>query len=236
MTTSEIPHLWANQSRPRAKSAGVSFDGMRLFSYSTEIARLVTIEGETIAIHNPRSYSRTTGKHQSRARGATCHLTSYRLDPSLVHLVTSREGLKLALAKQIELDATNAENEKVWKRENAKAKRELKRDALKSATERADEWRRGLRHSIPYGDSVALRLVGDTVETSKGARVPAKVASRLWKAIAAGVAFDRPDFNFGDYKGAKFDGETLVVGCHKIAKAELEIIAHAMGLLETITV
>lgn len=38
LTTSDIPHLWANQSRDHARVSGVSFNGGVLFSYSTPIA------------------------------------------------------------------------------------------------------------------------------------------------------------------------------------------------------
>lgn len=65
--SSEIAHIWANQSAPYGRSSSaLSFDGPLLNSYTTTIARLVEHKGKKAVVINDRSFSVTTTKHQSR--------------------------------------------------------------------------------------------------------------------------------------------------------------------------
>lgn len=64
-----VAHLWANQSKPKARSSNgnFSYDGDTIYSYSTAIARLILgADGKPIAcLRTNRSYSNTTsGKHE----------------------------------------------------------------------------------------------------------------------------------------------------------------------------
>lgn len=63
----EVAHFWANAVQESGRAASSSFDGGVLYSYSAIIAIRVT---PSVAIFTGGSYSVTTSKHTSRARGA----------------------------------------------------------------------------------------------------------------------------------------------------------------------
>jgi hypothetical protein len=76
--TSDVIDAWASQDRPAGKAGVVSFDGQRLFSYSTPVAAIVV---RTVDAHAPlrivlsiyRRHSITTSGHVSAARSAAQH-------------------------------------------------------------------------------------------------------------------------------------------------------------------
>lgn len=98
--------------------------------------------------------------------------------------------------------------------------------------ERIAEWLAGGRVAYPHGLPIACRVIGgDTVETSRGARVPLDQALRL-AALAKdcrekGRGLDLRGVAVGQYTGTRIDSTgTLVVGCHSIP---WESIADAMA-------
>lgn len=117
-------------------------------------------------------------------------------------------------------------------------------DALRAAfdaaqrlenAERIAEWLAGGRVVYPHGLPVACRVVGgDTVETSRGARVPLDQALRL-AALAKdcrerGLSLSLRGVTVGQYQGTSIDRDgTLHVGCHSIP---WESIADAMARYE----
>ena len=101
--------------------------------------------------------------------------------------------------------------------------------------ERIAEWLAGGRVAYPHGLPVACRVIGgDTVETSRGARVPLDQALRL-AALAKdcrekGRGLDLRGVAVGQYAGTRIDATgTLVVGCHSIP---WESISDAMARYE----
>lgn len=80
VTNDEVPHLWAHQAQEHASNGrgSLRFEGRSLYSYGTEIARLVEApDGALVALHNGSGYSITTTQHQHRARMATNHMPSF---------------------------------------------------------------------------------------------------------------------------------------------------------------
>jgi hypothetical protein len=73
-----------------------------------------------------------------------------------------------------------------------------------------------------------LRIVGDEIETSRGAFVPVRHAKVAWQALQRR---EIPADRLGEYHASRFEGDTLVIGCHRIAFAEIERIAYALGLV-----
>jgi hypothetical protein len=75
---SDTIDAWANQDRASGKAGNVSFDGPRLFSYSTPVAAIVT---RSVSAHAPlrlclttyRRFSVTTSGHIAAARSAANH-------------------------------------------------------------------------------------------------------------------------------------------------------------------
>lgn len=104
-------------------------------------------------------------------------------------------------------------------------------------------WRNGgTAHGLPRGDSALLRLSDDraTIETSWGADVPASIAPMVWTAVNAcrdaGTAHDFPRDDaprLGAFTLDRIEADGgIVAGCHRIAFAELELIARTLGYNE----
>lgn len=151
----------------------------------------------------------------------------------------------------IDLDALRARQkaaaaaEKVKKAEAAAAAEVRRQEKLPEALRSLHDWRNGLpwltyvdTYLTPVGQQpkTYLRVIGNEVETSRGARIPVADAARAWPLLrrAHDTLHQTPGvltadncrvFKFGPYPFQSFDGQTLVVGCHKIDYAELELIA-----------
>lgn len=85
-----------------------------------------------------------------------------------------------------------------------------------------------------FGGYPRLRVVGNEVQTSFGARVSVKQAARAWPLLQRlhkrsqaqeAVIVDVRELSFAPYQTQSFDGNTLVVGCHSIPWSEIELIA-----------
>jgi hypothetical protein len=88
-----------------------------------------------------------------------------------------------------------------------------------------------------YGAPVMLRVSGDQIESSMGARIPLEHAPRLWALIQAcrstgrAYAANGHTEHAGPYAidSVSAEGE-LKAGCHTIPYAELELMARTLGL------
>jgi hypothetical protein len=67
---SDIAHWWANGKKETARGSNFSFDGPKLYSYSTVIADIVEYNNQRIYFVNNASYSSSTSTHQSYCLGA----------------------------------------------------------------------------------------------------------------------------------------------------------------------
>lgn len=78
--TGEIAHLWAHGTIDHARNTGngnFSFEGSKLYSYSTVIAVIYRKAGfAPLALLSQRRYSNTTAGHLAAARGAVSHWRS----------------------------------------------------------------------------------------------------------------------------------------------------------------
>jgi hypothetical protein len=131
-----------------------------------------------------------------------------------------------------------ANRDRMWAERNAKWKAEREEqerfDAL-TLPERIAKWRNGEYAYGRLGDTVLLRIKGEEVETSLGARVPidhARRALRLVRAVRrTGKAYQRNGhtFHVGHYAFYSItpDG-TLTAGCHVIPWAEIARIADSL--------
>jgi hypothetical protein len=111
-----------------------------------------------------------------------------------------------------------------------------------TAAERAaalPDWYAGRRQTLPeylHTDGARLRVAGDTIQTSRGARVPLSVAPMLWRMVTRARAIGMPcEFNppqsVGHYALEKIGADgSLTIGCHFIAYAELEKLARELEL------
>ncbi len=287
LTNHEIPHLWANQSRPSAKTKNghLWFDGPTIYSYSTIIGRLILGPDDTpiATLLNTRTYSLTTTAHLSRVRGALRRdlpVFSFDGEPSENHnhnahqfrndfdaLIRSaaetrhagrrRKLLAQALAVAdshnryvsffaIEVPAlvvpdTNdlaairqqIENENQRRAEEARLAKE--RYECENA-ERLTQWLAGEDVEPPYKLSkIYIRAKGDTLETTRGARVPLSAAILVFKLAAQvrarGEAMPFLGRRIGHYPLDRIDADgTIHAGCHVIEWDEAERLAHELNI------
>lgn len=73
-----------------------------------------------------------------------------------------------------------------------------------------------------------LRLKDGRIETSRGAQITERTARALWAALVRGA--DVAGQVLDNYRVSSWDGATLRVGCHDIARAELERMAEILEL------
>jgi hypothetical protein len=145
---------------------------------------------------------------------ATWCNSSLRIDAP----VTDPESLK-AIALAVKQETA---------KRNAAIKERQRLDALGNA-ERLAEWRMGNDIYLPYNLTVALRVNGDEIQTSKGARIPVSECASIWAMVNRKKEWT-PREPIGVYQLTKIrDDGSIVVGCHDIAFSELQIIANQLG-------
>jgi hypothetical protein len=133
--------------------------------------------------------------------------------------VTDPENMK-AIAKSIKAETA---------KRNAAIKERQRTYALKDA-EKLAEWRKGNDIYLPYNLPVALRVKGDEIQTSKGARIPILECASIWDMVNRKKAWE-PREPIGVYQLTKIrDNGSIVVGCHDIAFSELQLIATQLGI------
>jgi len=100
--TTELPHIWAQQTQQSGRAGSIYFEGATIYSYGAHFP-IATIKGGTV-FFTVRSYSNTTAKHISRTRGAISHKT-------LIYVYSVPTG------NFDYLTSTHDENLNYWKRQ-----------------------------------------------------------------------------------------------------------------------
>jgi len=137
-----------------------------------------------------------------------------------------------ALMEQAQIKRARAEEQAAERYKNRAARRaELDK-------QHAAEWRAGAWNGVLWHAPVMLRIKGDEIETSRGARIPLDHAPHLFKlwrtCIDTGRDYQRNGHT--EYAGTfaidsiTADG-TLLAGCHVIDAAELERMAQTLGYM-----
>ena len=120
--------------------------------------------------------------------------------------------------------------------------RQAARDA-KLAKEKLDQaeklalWMAGDASVHMYFTDLRLRLIGEEIQTSHGARIPVADALKFWPILRR-LHNKNMDFvfksevKFGSYQARHFKDDMLVVGCHNIPYSEIERMAVQLNLLE----
>lgn len=138
-----------------------------------------------------------------------------------------------------DLEAIRARVKEAQAKERARKEEQQRIDRMNAADAIA-AWRSG--EYIPtwkFHGLTILRVVGDEVQTSHGARIPVEHAKRLWplvmRVLCSGKSYNPTDksIHLGVYQlnMIRADG-SIVVGCHDIPYSELETIARKVGLIE----
>lgn len=166
------------------------------------------------------------------------HLDSMRANveefTALAKFIGSRRKPKTPTAKWLEEQVKAAKEENRKAREQRKAREAQQAEARRLAEVKRQEnrakWLAGENvpfHTI-YGESDLMRIEGDEVATSKGARVPLehvrKVAPLIISLLEQGKTYQRNGhtIHLGHYAIDSLDSDgVLRVGCHKFERCEV---------------
>jgi hypothetical protein len=155
-------------------------------------------------------------------------LDSQRWILNLNSTVPDSQALKDFLeSKGIDLKARQ-EKEKEANRLKKIKLDEQKREEQKRLLENLVHWKSGANVSVYGLDSIYLRFINDTIETTKGARVPFKDALNLLNDIRLNNNIEGKQY--GHFTGTEINENFVVIGCHNIPKDEILKLANQLGV------
>jgi len=128
-----------------------------------------------------------------------------------------------------EKERTRSAKKAVKDAEKAVLREQARKDQLKATffkrIKSVIAWKRGGYGGHFQALPVFLRIKGDIVETSKGARVPLDKALMLYGLIRKGKEIK--GLRIGHYTCTYYNNEKVVIGCHSIALKEVERVLSA---------
>lgn len=162
-------------------------------------------------------------EYVEKARGYLATFCAPVPESHLALWVALREGTYLNSEVQADLlrktrEARQAELAKQKERERIQALAE---------SEAIEEWRQGATTSR-YFSTVALRVKGDTVQTSRGAEVPIRDAKNLYRALNMINPLQNEHVighRVGYFTVNRVTATDIIIGCHTIPLREIERIA-----------
>ena len=131
-----------------------------------------------------------------------------------------------------------AECQAIEKRDRERKQRE-ERKREREAQERLQKWVDGQIDYCPYGygQAIRLRIAGDELQTSRGARVPLAHAVKAFRVLKRlhdkGQAYQRNGhtIHLGQFALDSLDTEgTVTAGCHTVQWAEITRVAALAGV------
>ena len=147
-------------------------------------------------------------------------------------------GLRARLTLPDDLSAMETECKAIEKRERERKQRE-ERKREREAQERLQKWVDGEIDYCPngYGQPIRLRIVGDELQTSRGARVPLDHAVKAFRTIKRlrdkGQSYERNGhtIHLGHFALDSVDAQGNVrAGCHEVAWDEIARVATLAGV------
>lgn len=151
-------------------------------------------------------------------------------------------GLRWRLAMPADFEA---ERKRAIARTERKAREQFKRECVRAEARRLElaedieAWKHAGLSYLPHDAGTFLRIEGEEIATSHGARVPVNAARKAFPIIKAvhDMARDRIFFSLkprlGHFAIDRIDADgTIHAGCHVIPWAEIERIAGQLGLIE----
>lgn len=95
--------------------------------------------------------------------------------------------------------------------------------------ENIEKWRAGEYHGYLGSMPVMLRVTSDNdIQTSHGARISMSEGIELYAKLKSGAPVH--GLKLGEYTVTAYDNEILTVGCHKVPRSEIEMMAKKLGL------
>lgn len=145
-------------------------------------------------------------------------------------------GLRSRLSMPVDLSAMEADCRAIERRERKRKQRtEAKR--RREALERLQKWVDGKTDYYSGNGPIRLRIKGEELQTSRGARVPLDHAVKAFRLIKRlhdkGQAYDRNGhtIHLGHFALDAIDPQgNVTAGCHNVAWEEIERIATIAGM------
>lgn len=110
-----------------------------------------------------------------------------------------------------------------------------KAERIKEQAENLAKWKAG-EDVRAYFEVTALRIKGDEIETSRGAKIPVEHAIRAYPILKrlherdSSVDISAHSIKLGHYSVNRVEKNDLIVGCHKIPFSEIYSIANQLNL------
>jgi hypothetical protein len=173
--------------------------------------------------------------HHERAvelrREALCYATFFGLPDPAVEIVPELDSEQMAAIKAREAKASA--------KKAAETKRKAEEDRVRWA-QAAEQWRKGeYYHYLLYSLPTMLRIEGDEVVTSRGARFPIAHAKRglvLVRAVMARAEdwhHNGHSCHLGHYSIDRIEANgTVHAGCHIVSWSEIERMAPAIDAFQ----
>jgi len=183
-------------------------------------------------------YMALVGKYANARQRKPEHLAALRDLVEEANRYAEFFGLRARLTLPDDLTAMIAECQAIEKRERQRKQREEhKRE--REARERLQKWVDGQIDYCPngYGEPIRLRIKGDELQTSRGARVPVAHAVKAFRVIKRlrdkGQAYERNGhtIHLGHFALDAIDTAGNVrAGCHEVAWEEIARVATLAGV------
>ena len=159
---------------------------------------------------------------------AYAHLKSLEDYAALLGLEYQAGDLSALQAAAIEADKKRKAAEKIRKAEK-----------IAEQTEALQRWRNG-ENIYRHFEITALRINGDEIETSKGAKIPLDHAIKAWPLLKrihdSGQEYfaGSHSIKLGHYTVSRITRDNMIIGCHTIPFGEIVNIAKQLNLLERV--
>jgi len=183
-------------------------------------------------------YMALVGKYAKARQRKPEHLDALRRLVEEANGYAAFFGLRARLTLPDDLTAMIAECQAIDKRERERKQRE-ERKREREAQERLQKWVDGQLDYCPsgYGQPIRLRIAGDELQTSRGARVPLAHAVKAFRVLKRlhdkGQAYQRNGhtIHLGHFALDSLDTEgNVTAGCHTVAWGEIARVATLAGV------
>ena len=183
-------------------------------------------------------YMALVGKYAKARQRKPEHLDALRRLVEEANGYATFFGLRTRLTLPDDLTAMIAECQAIDKRERERKQRE-ERKREREAQERLQKWVDGETDYPPggYGQAIRLRIAGEELQTSRGARVPLAHAVKAFRVLKRlhdkGQAYQRNGhtIHLGHFALDSVDSAGNVrAGCHEVAWEEIARVAALAGV------
>jgi len=183
-------------------------------------------------------YMALVGKYAKARQRKPEHLAALRDLVEEANRYAAFFGLRARLTLPDDLTGMIAECQAIEKRDRERKQRE-ERKREREAQERLQKWVDGALDYCPsgYGQPIRLRIAGDELQTSRGARVPLAHAVKAFRVLKRlhdkGQAYQRNGhtIHLGQFALDSLDTEgNVTAGCHTVQWAEITRVAALAGV------